>query len=921
MRKKICLCVFYSIILLFFPFSIVGSATTQRVIDEATRIGSMYNCVEHYPNAFLIAGNVGYSFVDDEMVYSYAKLLNEKGCNKPGGDKYVIFYVSTVNFPSNGVAQGTGSDVEQGWLDYWDYTARRFSDLGYKIIVTPSPFIINDNIQNLDYPTGLRPLIKSDLNMNAADVPVVYRCRAGESCTRNGVTTTDCVTTIASIYDTRTMTMGINFYTGIKNFFSKYPAFTKISVVPPSDFGEYGFPFGVEGRWWEGSASVGGCYKMGDQYASLLTYSYNNYNQKLIDFMSALAQNVKSLFPGKRYMVYMGYGNDDNPKDGFSYASVVDWAKTNGVDLHSSHAGGADFSTVPLDKIVANKPAGYEFTFENYDDLNEFRNTKVLYHASKYGTTGIELYPQYLYDDFYLTHLLHSMGPSARPDIFPTKGITFATKNGLASLRSSHLVNGWMDAPADGATINGDEYNMIGGWAYYNPPLGDHQIYGVKVYAGPLIENSQYYVDSTPSNPGYSQGKHPEFMRLVASTITNAERAIGNGDLSRFGALWKPNLASGKVVMRIYIVDGSDQIMAEHPQSPLIISVNSRVSGSASLTRNNYNYGANNVCGRSYTMTGTATDSQRPGQSISMVIIDEYRGRVLAEGSTSASGSFSISFTVSNSGGETQVITPRAYVDTGTDLIALPTNPGTNVGGGATLANKFMSTLVNCNWNSCLPNPCTSPPPPACSGDNMVTYSLPSTCTVSGNSYTCSYQSSSYACPFGCNGATNQCNPDPCLGITCGDTCEGETRKTVGSCSGGTCNYQTLYDCNNNNACVNSDQPYAVCVDNQTCTAQDRVYNDYTCSGSNCVLSSSAPSASCPVSYSGCRTCQYGCRNNSCIIIDINNDGTIDIADISAVAAVFGETASSPDWNAKTDVIPDGQIDIFDIVFVASRFS
>jgi hypothetical protein len=657
-----------------------GGVHYPRLIREAIKIGDMYNCPLEKPNAYFIAGNIGYSFVDDEMIYAYARLLNEKRCHK-GSEKYIIFYVSNVNFPSDGIPSGTGLDVEQDWLDYWDYNAKRFSQLGYKIIINPFPFIINDNIQNIDYPPGLRPLIKSDLNLNQNEIPVVYECTDGRK------------VTIASIFDPKTMNMGIKFYAGIKNHFTSYPEFVKISIVPPSDFGEYGFPFGVPTRWWEGSDSVGDCYLNGDIYAPS-TPTYQNYNQKLIDFRNLLTPSVKTMFPNKDYMIYLGYGDDSNPRHGFSYQEAVDFAAQNNIDVHSSHAIGIDPMEVPLSKIVSNKPENHEFTFENAGDLNELTMTKVLFHASKYEVTGLEPYPFYLYDDFYLSHLTYSLGPSSNINMYSDKGVYFDVKNDLGALRSTHVAEGFIDAPKNGDTINGDVINNIFGWGYFEDPYGDRQNYGVKVYAGHLIENSPYYVDRDKSN-----GKHPEYMRLVGETITNFERASGLGDLSRFGLSWKPNLATGKAVLRIFLINWDSQIMAEHPNSPLIINVNSRITGSANLIRTNYNYNTNDVCSRTFEMNGIASDIQKPSQNLDIVILDEYRGKILAQGTTDSSGNFNIPFTVDNSfGEETQVITPRAYVDTGDDLIALQTNLGSNVGGNPNLIVKFKNTVVDCDF-------------------------------------------------------------------------------------------------------------------------------------------------------------------------------------------------------------------------------
>lgn len=656
----------------------------ENIILKAEEIGDMYNCPSDInSNAYIIAGNVGYSYMGDEATYALAKLLDEKNCN--ADEKYVILYVATVNFPSNGTPNGVGADIEQKWLDYWDYTVNRYSELGYKIIIHPMPFIVNDYIpvEGYGYPPGLRPLIKSDLNLDASEIPVVYECRDGRK------------TKIASIYDPRTLEMGVKFYEGLKIFFSKYGAFVKISIVPPSDFGEYGFPFGVPTRWWYGSDSVGDCYLTGDVYARAIIPddppSYELYDGKLNEFRAAITAEVKRLFPDKRYMIYFGYGSDYNPRDGFQYEEVVEWEVNNGVDLHSAHAGGFDWVEVVLGEITINKPENYEFIFENFGWLNEYRQLKSLYHAAKYGVTGLVIYADYIYDYPYLYHLVYSMGSDA--GAYADKGITFADANGLGAFRSSNFVNGYMDVPTEGATVDGDDFNMVGGWGFFDAPYGDHQNYGVKIYAGHLIEGSTYQIDVEESG-----GKHPEYMRLVGSTITTAERAAGLGDTSRFGFLWKPNMAKGKAVFRIFFVNSDSEIIAEHPHSPMIINIDSKIEGSASLTRTDYNFVTEDLCDRMYRMAGTVINSESAGMQLEMVIIDEYRGKVLALGETDGSGNFDIEFEV-DSNEKTQFVVPRAYVYIDNELIALQTNLGCNVPGHPKLTGAFLNVLVDCEWD------------------------------------------------------------------------------------------------------------------------------------------------------------------------------------------------------------------------------
>jgi hypothetical protein len=51
---------------------------------------------------------------------------------------------------------------------------------------------------------------------------------------------------------------------------------------------------------------------------------------------------------------------------------------------------------------------------------------------------------------------------------------------------------------------------------------------------------------------------------------------------------------------------------------------------------------------------------------------------------------------------------------------------------------------------------------------------------------------------------------------------------------------------------------------------------------------------------------------------DLNNDGYVDILDLGIIAGDFGKTTG---FNPKADVVPNGEIDVFDVVFVASRFT
>jgi hypothetical protein len=54
---------------------------------------------------------------------------------------------------------------------------------------------------------------------------------------------------------------------------------------------------------------------------------------------------------------------------------------------------------------------------------------------------------------------------------------------------------------------------------------------------------------------------------------------------------------------------------------------------------------------------------------------------------------------------------------------------------------------------------------------------------------------------------------------------------------------------------------------------------------------------------------------------DINGDRSVDINDLVLMALHFGQKNSHPLWNATADVVANNEIDIFDVVFVASRFT
>jgi hypothetical protein len=53
---------------------------------------------------------------------------------------------------------------------------------------------------------------------------------------------------------------------------------------------------------------------------------------------------------------------------------------------------------------------------------------------------------------------------------------------------------------------------------------------------------------------------------------------------------------------------------------------------------------------------------------------------------------------------------------------------------------------------------------------------------------------------------------------------------------------------------------------------------------------------------------------------DINGDGTVDIYDAILLAAAFGSTPGSSNWNPRADLNGDGIVDIYDAIIQAAHF-
>jgi uncharacterized protein YkwD len=49
---------------------------------------------------------------------------------------------------------------------------------------------------------------------------------------------------------------------------------------------------------------------------------------------------------------------------------------------------------------------------------------------------------------------------------------------------------------------------------------------------------------------------------------------------------------------------------------------------------------------------------------------------------------------------------------------------------------------------------------------------------------------------------------------------------------------------------------------------------------------------------------------------DVNDDRTVDYLDLELISAVWGVREGDPEWNARFDILPDGIIDIIDVISV-----
>jgi len=100
-------------------------------------------------------------------------------------------------------------------------------------------------------------------------------------------------------------------------------------------------------------------------------------------------------------------------------------------------------------------------------------------------------------------------------------------------------------------------------------------------------------------------------------------------------------------------------------------------------------------------------------------------------------------------------------------------------------------------------------------------------------------------------------------------------------------------------------------------TGLDNLCNsDGTSIDGNCILDCGASINCAEAPPNQANTCCFGCYYT-----DINNDGKIDIRDISIVATAFGTKPGDGKWNSKADINNDDKININDVTRVATKYS
>ena len=113
----------------------------------------------------------------------------------------------------------------------------------------------------------------------------------------------------------------------------------------------------------------------------------------------------------------------------------------------------------------------------------------------------------------------------------------------------------------------------------------------------------------------------------------------------------------------------------------------------------------------------------------------------------------------------------------------------TQIGIGSACSDGDACTLGDtCNASGvCNPGSaavCNTPPASTCSDPKTLVTYMTGTCSAATG---CTYTKVTTSCPFGCNGTTLQCDPDPCTNKTCTTPPANGCYDAAGTCAAGAC--------------------------------------------------------------------------------------------------------------------------------------
>ena len=101
---------------------------------------------------------------------------------------------------------------------------------------------------------------------------------------------------------------------------------------------------------------------------------------------------------------------------------------------------------------------------------------------------------------------------------------------------------------------------------------------------------------------------------------------------------------------------------------------------------------------------------------------------------------------------------------------------------------------------------------------------------------------------------------------------------------------------------------------NKNCQSVDR---DSTCLKEG--YSDCTGDPECHLITAGTNDCTLECKYENIIEGDLNGDDVVDISDLTIVSYDFGLDSTSSGWDPDVDLVADGKINIYDLVYVATR--